>query len=67
MSKTILPLKTAAHHVDVRPLAYALELMHPDLLAVSLPGETVEQALARMDACADIFDDLLAEFEEVAA
>lgn len=47
--------------LDVRPLAYALIRMMPDLHAVILPGETWDALRARRDAALDIFDDLLAE------
>lgn len=47
--------------LDVRPLAYALSRMIPDLRALILPGETLPDVLARRDAAADILDDLLAE------
>ncbi|TQS30080.1 hypothetical protein [Microbispora sp. KK1-11] len=50
--------------LDVRPLAYALHHMIPDLHAVILPGECWESLRARRDAAADIFDDLLAEAAE---
>ena len=47
--------------LDVRPLAYALHHMVPDLHAVILPGESWDDMRARRDAALDIFDDLLAE------
>jgi hypothetical protein len=47
--------------LDVRPLAYALTRMVPDLHAVILPGETLTDVRARRDAAADILDDLPAE------
>ncbi|WP_208800335.1 hypothetical protein [Microbispora triticiradicis] len=47
--------------LDVRPLAYALHHMIPDLHAVILPGETWNDMRARRDAALDIFDDLLTE------
>lgn len=47
--------------LDVRPLAYALTRMIPDLHAVILPGECWHALRARRDAAADILDDLLAE------
>jgi hypothetical protein len=47
--------------LDVRPLAYALNHMIPDLHAVILPGETLTDVRARRDAALDILDDLLAE------
>lgn len=47
--------------LDVRPLAYALTRMVPDLHAVILPSERWDDMRARWDAAADILDDLLAE------
>lgn len=47
--------------LDVRPLAYALSRMAPELTALVLPGETWDDMMTRRAACADILDDLLAE------
>lgn len=47
---------------DVRPLAWALAQMHPDLTVPDLPGETAEEARARREAALDILGDLLAEY-----
>lgn len=47
--------------LDVRPLAYVLHHMIPDLHAVILPGERWDDMRARHDAAAGILDDLLAE------
>ncbi|MEU8199334.1 hypothetical protein AB0C10_36675 [Microbispora amethystogenes] len=47
--------------IDVRPLAYALHHMIPDLHAMALPGEDWDDMRARRDAALDILDDLLAE------
>lgn len=53
--------------LDVRPLAYALHRMVPDLNAVILPGESWDALRARWDAAADILDDLLAEAADAGA
>lgn len=48
---------------DVRPLAWALERCPLEWWAPMLPGEDLEQARARRAAAADIFDELLAEYD----
>lgn len=63
---SIIPLSppavsTRAAGLDVRPLAYALSQMEPDLRALILPGESWEDMMARREASLDILDDLLAE------
>lgn len=47
--------------IDVRPLAYVLTHMHPDLNKPILPGESWNDMMARRAAAADILDDLLTE------
>lgn len=68
---TIIPLpRTAAQHrrpldasvLDVGPLAAVLAQMEPEVLAVILPGETIEDAHARRAAGLDILGELLNEF-----
>ncbi|GAA3165599.1 hypothetical protein GCM10010466_65460 [Planomonospora alba] len=64
--RTIIPLIPRPRtplddELDMRPLAYAVERMTPDLWAALLPGETPEEARARREAAADILDELLHE------
>ncbi|WP_344919090.1 hypothetical protein [Streptosporangium oxazolinicum] len=53
--------------IDVRPLAYVLTHMHPDLNAPILPGESWDDMRARRAAAADILDDLLREAADAGA
>ncbi|MFI6512152.1 hypothetical protein ACIBCT_31505 [Streptosporangium sp. NPDC050855] len=52
---------TSSPDIDVRPLAYVLTYMHPDLSAPILTGESWDDMRARRAAAADILDDLLTE------
>lgn len=65
----IFPLRTAVRPpLDVRPLAYALSHLQlvDDLLADELPGESELEARARRAAAADMLDDHLHEYDELA-
>lgn len=52
---------------DASAMQFALDRMSPGLLLPVLPGEDLADAEARRVAALDIFDDLLAEYEEVAS
>jgi hypothetical protein len=52
--------------LDVRPLAYALSRMTPELTALVLPGETWDDMMTRREAARDILADLLAEYTATA-
>lgn len=61
-----LPRQAANRPMDVRPLAYVLDRMDPDLTRLVLPGETWDDMMTRRDAARDILDDLLAEYAATA-
>ncbi|MFG1755916.1 hypothetical protein [Streptosporangium sandarakinum] len=63
---SIIPLPRIAPDIDVRPLAYALANMEPELQALVLPGETWDDMMTRRAAAADILNELLAEFADLA-
>lgn len=63
----IIPrVEDAAPPMNVAPLAFALERMPAELLAPALPGEDLVGLRTRRAACADILDELLREYDELA-
>lgn len=52
--------------VNSAPLAFALERMPLELFAPALPGEDLVALRTRRAAAADILDDLLSEYAELA-
>lgn len=61
---TIMPPRTAAQtlDLDVSALAHVIDNTHdPLLFAPAVAGESDTERAARLDAAADILDDLLGE------